>query len=96
MLELAMPKINKIVNGTDLTPHYLSEPNKEFKIYRHNNEVYAVRFDNDEPMDYVLMWKSHKSEHTQNSEIIKIPKRIIRSLEKENKERYMRKQKIRL
>ncbi|MDW9008484.1 Dot/Icm T4SS effector Lem28 [Legionella pneumophila] len=71
MLELAMPKINKIVNGTDLTPHYLSEPNKEFKIYRYNNEVYAVRFENDEPIDYVLMWKSHKSGHTQNSEMIK-------------------------
>lgn len=50
-----MPKINNIIKGTDITPHYLSEPNKEFKIYRYNSEVYAVRFENDEPIDYVSM-----------------------------------------
>lgn len=65
-----MPKINNIVKGTDLTPHYLSEQNKEFKIYRYNNEVYAVRFENDDPIDYVSMWKSHKGEHAENIEMM--------------------------
>ncbi|MBN9230926.1 MAG: hypothetical protein J0I93_08750 [Legionella sp.] len=63
--KIESPSLSAIISGDDITNHYLglgSAENK-FKIFRYNQEVFAVRFDADQkPVDYVSMWHSHKGE----------------------------------
>ncbi|KTD31539.1 hypothetical protein [Legionella israelensis] len=57
-----MPLISDILSGADITEHYLDVENEQFKIYRYNKNVYAVRYDENtsQPVDFVHMWHSHK------------------------------------
>ncbi|VEG90863.1 hypothetical protein [Legionella spiritensis] len=56
--------VQDIINGQDITEHYLDNNQKEFKIFRHEKNVYAVRYDEKtkEPVDFVHMWVSHRYE----------------------------------
>lgn len=59
-----MPNLAKIIRGDDITDHYLAKDQNEFKIFRYEKNVYAVRYNKDtqEPISFVHMWRSHKSE----------------------------------
>ncbi|HHF7375334.1 hypothetical protein [Legionella bozemanae] len=59
--QIVSPSIEEIMGGDDITKHYLDEENKQYRIYRYNKEVYAVRME--EPRDFSHMWSSHKGEH---------------------------------
>lgn len=53
-------KLSDIVGGTDITGHYL-QGDSQFKIIRYQQNVYAVKIDeNESATDYVHLWKSHK------------------------------------
>lgn len=57
--------IDDIINGKDdISEHYLDKDNKQFKIFRYEKNVYAVRYNQNtsEPSDFVPMWRSHKGE----------------------------------
>ncbi|KTD67832.1 Dot/Icm T4SS effector [Legionella steelei] len=67
-----MPELHEIIDGDDITAHYLDEDitrdyqermNETFKIFRYNHEVYAVRYDETDPIDSISMWRSHKGEN---------------------------------
>lgn len=68
---MALSKIDRIASdGVDITSHYLNPENEAFKIFRFNQEVYAVRYDETGPIDYISMWKSHKGENISKAKII--------------------------
>lgn len=70
-MDTKMPEINEIITGEEITRHYLDEDiasqhkeqtNEEYKIFRYNHKVYAVRYDETGPVDSISMWRSHKGE----------------------------------
>ncbi|KTD75613.1 hypothetical protein [Legionella waltersii] len=52
---------NKSGNA-DLTEHYFDKKQDEFRVYRFNHHVYAVRYDlqTSQPRDFVHLWASNK------------------------------------
>jgi hypothetical protein len=53
-----------IIGGVDITSHYLPASQREFKLFRYRNEVYAVKYDQQaKTLAFVSMWKSHKGEN---------------------------------
>ncbi|HEI6745904.1 TPA: hypothetical protein SJ233_002857 [Legionella pneumophila] len=54
--------INDVIKSADITTHYLGDANKEFKIFRHNKDVYAVRYDGAVAVDFLSLWTSNKGE----------------------------------
>lgn len=62
--KIKSPSLSEIIRGDEITSHYLGDsPENKFKIFRYDQEVYAVRYDvNQKPDDYVSMWRSHKGE----------------------------------
>ena len=56
-----IPQTINILSGTDISEHYFHDPEAApFKIYRYQENVYAIRYNNSEPIDAVWMWRSHK------------------------------------
>ncbi|WP_454782469.1 ankyrin repeat domain-containing protein [Legionella sp. WA2022007384] len=49
--------------GVDITGHYLA-PQQQYKVFRHQGFVYAVRYDDNPPKatEYIAMWRSHNKE----------------------------------
>lgn len=69
--KIESPSLSAIIQGDEITNHYLHLENAEnkFKIFRYNQEVYAVRYDAEQkPVDFVSMWHSHKGEGKEEQE----------------------------
>ena len=78
-MESKMPALEQIISGEEITTHYLDEEitkryhdntNETFRIFRYNQKVYAVRYDETGPIDSISMWRSHKGENVSEPTII--------------------------
>lgn len=58
-----MPTLTEIATGVDVSNHYLDPEQNEFRLFRYQKEVYAVKYDAEgKPVSSIPMWKSHKEE----------------------------------
>lgn len=62
--------VKEIISGVDITSHYLGSESQPFKIFRHNKNVYAVRYNETEAVDFVHLWGSHKGEMQSKNEYL--------------------------
>lgn len=78
-MESKMPALEQIISGEEITAHYLDEEitkryhdntNETFRVFRYNQKVYAVRYDETGPIDSISMWRSHKGENVSEPTII--------------------------
>lgn len=53
---------NNSSGNADLTDHYFDVKQKEFKIFRFNHHIYAVRYDlqSKQPIHFIALWTSNK------------------------------------
>ncbi len=87
-----MSRIDRIISkGENITEHYLGETNENFEIYRYRNEVYAIRYQDREPVDYVSMWKSNKYKITNEDPYKVIGKGVEGVVYQKTKDKAMKK-----
>lgn len=58
-------KLEDIVRqGVDITNHYLHPHQQQYKLFRHQGAVYAVKYSDNPPgpIEHIEMWKSHNKE----------------------------------
>ncbi len=61
-------KLEEVIKGIDITKHYLDISQGEYKLFRcgtpieKNQNVFAVRYEDGEAVDFVHMWVSHNKE----------------------------------